>query len=155
MDNSQWAAGQKIAQAARAVERRRTKHGREWVAVFMNEDTIVIALHASLTAAETALAQSPAGATQVRDFHRQLFADGTASLLREIKSITGMEVRDATAEIDPTTGSVVQVFTTDTATEEFLLPPRGSAGTQESVRSRTAVAPAAKPNKTALAVVRR
>ena len=123
---------QKIARAARAFEKRRTKHGRKWVAVFMNEDTIVIALHGSLTAAEKALAQSLAGAAQVREFHRQLFANASATLLRKIKSITGMEVRDTTAEIEPTTGSVVQVFTTDTVGEDFLLAPGGPAGTVRS-----------------------
>ena len=93
MDQSQGTVGQKIARAARAFEQQRTKHGRNWVAVFMNEDTIVIALHGSLTAAEKALAQSPAGAAQVREFHRQLFTNASATLLRKIKSITGMEVR--------------------------------------------------------------
>ena len=121
MDQSQGTIGQKIAWAARAFEQRRTKHGRKWVAVFMNEDTIVIALHGSLTAAEKALAQSPAGAAQVREFHRQLFANVSATLLRKIKSITGMEVRDTTAEIEPTTGTVVQVFTTGTVVQVFLL----------------------------------
>jgi uncharacterized protein YbcI len=128
MDQSQGAIGQKIARAARAFEKWRTKHGRKWVAVFMNEDTIVIALHDSLTVAEKALAQSPVGAAQVREFHQQLFANVSATLLREIKSITGMEVRDTTAEIEPTTGSVVQVFTTDTVGEEFLLAPGEPAG---------------------------
>jgi len=91
--------------------------------------TIVIALHGSLTAAEKALAQSPAGATEVREFHRQLLANVCDTLLREIKSITGMAVRDTTAEIERATGSVVQVFTTDTVAEKFLLAPGGPAGT--------------------------
>src|SRR5579872_2419361 len=65
--------GQRIARAARAFETRRTKHGRIWVAVFMNEVTIVIALHGSLTAAEKALAQSPAGTARVREYYRQMF----------------------------------------------------------------------------------
>ena len=129
MHQSQRTIGQKIARAARAFEKRRTKHGRKWVAVFMNEDTIVIALHGSLTATEKTLAQSPAGAAQVWKFHRQLFATDSATLHRKIKKITGMEVRDTTAEIEPTTGSVVQVFTTDTVGEEFLLTPCGSAET--------------------------
>ena len=82
MDQSQGTIGQKIARAARAFEQRRTKHGRKWVAVFMNEDTITIALHGSLTAAEKGLAQSPAGASQVREFHRQLFTNVSAALRR-------------------------------------------------------------------------
>jgi uncharacterized protein YbcI len=114
MDQSRGTVCQKIARAARAFEKRRTKHGRKWVALFMNEDTIVIALHGSLTAAEKALAQSPAGAAQVRELHRQLFNNVSTILVQNIKSITGMVVRDTTAEIEPRTGSVVHMFTTDT-----------------------------------------
>ena len=128
MGQSQGTIGQKIARAARACEMRRTKHGRKWVAVFMNEDTIVIALHGSLTAAEKALAQSPAGAAQVREFHRHLFTNDRATLLRKIKSITGMDVRDTTAEIELSTGSVVHIFTTGTVGEKFLLAPGGPTG---------------------------
>jgi uncharacterized protein YbcI len=119
VDQLQRTIGQRIAWAARAFEKRCTKHGRKWVAVFMYEDTIVIALHGSLTAAENALAQSPAGVACVREFHRRLFTNASAGLLQKIKSITGMKVRDTTAEIEPTTGSVVQVFTTDTIGESF------------------------------------
>jgi uncharacterized protein YbcI len=128
MDQFQGTIGQKIARAASAFEKERTKRGRDWVAVFMNEDTIVIELHGCLTAVEKALAQSPAGAAEVREFHRRLFAYGSGALLRTIKSLTGMEVRDTTAAIDPTTGSVVQVFTTDTVAEQFVLAHHGPAG---------------------------
>ena len=96
----------------------------------MNEDTIVIALHGSLTGAEKALAQSPAGAAQIREIHRQLFTNVSATLHRKIEKITGMEVRETTPEIEPTTGSGVQVFTTDTVGEEFLPAPCGPAGFQ-------------------------
>ena len=141
MKLTQGTIGSKIARAARAFEKRRTTHGRKWVPVFMNEDTIVIALHGFLTAAEKALAQSPAGAAQVREFHRRLFTNVSAALHRKIKKITGMEVRDTTAEIDPTTGSVVQVFTTDTVGEEFPLAPGESA---EDPGSETGSAPPAR-----------
>jgi uncharacterized protein YbcI len=122
------------------------------VAVFMNEDTIVIALHGSLTIAEKVLAQTPAGAAQVREFHRQLFANGSTTLLQQIRSLTGMEVRDTTVEIEPTTGSVVQVFTTETVGEEFLLAPCGSAGRRDTVGpTGTKVAPvASQHNRTAV-----
>lgn len=125
MDLSRRTIGQRIARAARAFEKRQTKHGRIWVVVFMNEDTIVIALHGSLTAAEKAQSQSLAGAARVWEFHRQMFTNASAALFRKIKSITGMEVRDTTAEIDPTTGHVVQIFTTDTVGEKFLCVPGG------------------------------
>ena len=61
MDKFQGTISQKIARAAHDFEKRRTEHGRKWIAVFMNEETIVIALHGHLTPAEKALMQSPAG----------------------------------------------------------------------------------------------
>ena len=83
----------------------------------------MIALHGNLTAAERTMARSPAGAIRVREFHRQLFADFSATLLREIKSIAG--VRDTTAEIDLSTGSVVQIFTTCSTVEDLSFPLDG------------------------------
>jgi len=117
--------GQRIAGAARAFEKLRTKHGRKWEAVFLNEETIVIALHGSLTAVEKALAQCPAGAAQVRELHRQMFTNPSAVLLEKIKHITGMGVRDTKVEIEPTTGGVTHLFTTDTVGEDFPRAPSG------------------------------
>jgi uncharacterized protein YbcI len=149
VDLSQRTIGQRIARAARAFEQRRTKHGRKWLAVFMNEDVIVIALHGSLTAAEKALVQSPAGVPCVREFHRGLFTNASA-LRRKIKTITGMEVSDATAEIEPTTGGVVQVFTTDTNGERFCAflahrPQSEGPGTVSPASTKAATS--AKPTK--------
>jgi uncharacterized protein YbcI len=130
MEKSNPTVAEQVARAAGAFEDRRTKRGRDWVAVFLNEDTIAIALHGSLTVAEKLLSQSLAGAAQVQEFHRKLFINDAASLLREINKITGMEVRDVTAEINPSAGSVVQIFATDTVVEEFLQEPGGLAGAQ-------------------------
>ena len=112
---------QQIAQAASAFEQRRTGHKPESVAVILSENTLVITLHGALSPAEKALAKSPAGAAQVQEFHRQLFNDSADSLRDEIKRITGVEVREATAEVEPTSGTVVQVFTTGTVVQVFLL----------------------------------
>ncbi len=60
------------------------------MAVFLNEDTIVIVLYGSLTAAEKTLAQNRAGAAHILEFHRQLFTDVPGALHRKIKSFTGM-----------------------------------------------------------------
>ena len=129
MDQSQRTIGRQVASVVRAFEKRLTTRGRRWVAVFLNEDTIAIALHGSLTAAEIARVRSPAGAARVLEFHRRLFATGTAALRRRIKSITGMDVRGVVAaEIEPATGSVAQVFTTDTTAEEFVRTLAGPAG---------------------------
>jgi hypothetical protein len=70
------------------------------------------------------------GITQDREFHRHLFTGVPAVLLQKIKSITRMEVWNTTAEIEPTTNSVVQIFTTNTVGKEFSLAPGGLAATQ-------------------------
>ena len=118
---------QQIAQAAGAFERQRTGHTPHSVGVILSENTLVITLHGALSPAETALAKSPAGAAQVQDFHRQLFANASDSLRQEIKRITGVEVREATAEVEATTGTMVQVFTTGTMVQVFLLASDVSA----------------------------
>ena len=97
--------------------------------VVLSDETLVITLHGALSPAEQALAQTPEGAAQVQDFHRQLFNDSADSLRQEIKRITGVDVREATAEIETTTGTVVQVFTTGTVVQVFLLAGGISADT--------------------------
>jgi hypothetical protein len=49
-------------------------------------------------------------------------------LRQEIQRITGMEVREATAEIEPASGAVVQAFTPGTVVQVFLLA--GSTATE-------------------------
>ena len=112
---------QQIAQAAIAFEQKRTGHAPESVSVVMSDNTLMITLHGALSPAERALAKNPAGAAQVQDFHRQLFVSAADSLRREIKRITGVEVREAVAEVEPTTGTVVQAFTTGTVVQVYLL----------------------------------
>ena len=121
MEMPELTMAEQIAFAASHFEQKCTGHGREWVTVFLNEDTMAITLHAALTAAERALAQCPAGAAQVLEFHRQLFTDASTTLWRTIKRISGMDVRSSTARIETTTGTVVQVFMTNTKAHEFLL----------------------------------
>src|SRR3989440_13103287 len=129
MSNSKSTMAQQIAQAAIAFEQRRTgNHVPKSVTVVLSEGTLVITLHEALPPAERVLAKSPAGAAQVQEFHRQLFANSSESLRQEIKRITGMEVREATAEIEPASGAVVQAFTTGTVVQVFLLA--GSAPTE-------------------------
>jgi len=110
-----------IAQAASAFQEQRTGHAPQSVAVVLSDDTLVITLHGALSPAEKDLAKSPEGAAQVQEFHRQLFANASDSLRQEIKKITGVEVCEATAEVEATTGTVVQVFTTGTMVQVFLL----------------------------------
>jgi uncharacterized protein YbcI len=121
MNQSRSTMAQQIAQAASAFEQRRTGHVPQSVSVVLSEDTLVVTLHGTLSPAEKALAKSPAGIALVQEFHRQLFSNSAAALRQEIKRITGVEVREATAEVEASTGTVVQVFTTGTMVQVFLL----------------------------------
>jgi hypothetical protein len=67
------------------------------------------------------MSRNSAGAAQVQEFHRQLFASSSQSLRQEIKKITGMDVREAIAEIEPASGAVVHAFTTGTLVQVFQL----------------------------------
>ena len=102
-------------------EQQRTGHVPKSVTVVLSDDTLVITLHGALSPAEKALAHSPAGAAQMQEFHRQLFANSSDSLRQEIKRITGVEVREAAVEVETTTGTVVKAFTTGTVVQVFLL----------------------------------
>jgi uncharacterized protein YbcI len=121
MNKSNATMAEQIAHAACAFEGQRTGHLPRSVTVVLSENTLVITLHGALSPAEKALASSPAGAAQVQEFHRQLFTTSAKSLRQEIKRITGVEVREATAEVETNTGTVVQVFTSGTVVEVFLL----------------------------------
>ena len=118
---------QQVAQMASVLQRQRTGHAPKAVTVVLSEDTLVVTLHGALTPAEQALAKSREGAAKVQEFHRQLFRNSVDSLWKEIKRITGREVREAAAEIDPATGSVVHAFTTGTMVQVFLLAENGRA----------------------------
>jgi uncharacterized protein YbcI len=121
MDMSNSAMAEQIAQVAIAFEERRTGHRPQSATVVLSENTVVITLHGALSPAERTLAKSPEGAAQVQEFHRQLFTSSADSLRQEIKRITGVEVREATAEVETTTGAVVHAFTTGDVVQVFLL----------------------------------
>ena len=112
---------QQLARVARRFQEQRTGHAPTAVTVVLGEDTLVVNLHDALTPAEKALAKSPAGAARVQEFHRQLFANSTDEMRQEIKRITGRQVREAAAEIETATGTVVHAFTTGAMVQVFLL----------------------------------
>jgi uncharacterized protein YbcI len=121
MDKSKPTMARQLAQAASAFEQQRTGHAPQSVTVVLSGDTLVIRMHGALSPAEKALARSPAGATQMQEFHRQLFANSADALRQEIKRITGVEVREATAEVETITGAVMQLFASGTVVQVFLL----------------------------------
>jgi uncharacterized protein YbcI len=121
MDTPKATRAQQIARAALACEKRRTGHLPHSVTVVLSEETLVITLHGALSPAEKALARTPAGAAEVQEFHRELFNNSSDALRQEIQRITGVAVREATVEVETTTGTVVQAFTTGTMVQVFLL----------------------------------
>ena len=89
--------------------------------VILSGDTLVITLRGTLSPAETALAKSPAGAAEMQELQRHLFANSGALLQQEIKRITGAAVREARMDMETVTGAVMQVFATGTVVQVFLL----------------------------------
>ncbi len=120
-DGQAVSRAQQIAQAALDFEQKTTGRAPKSVTVVLSGDTLVITLHGALSPAEKLLAGTPEGIAQVQEFHRQLFASASASLRQEIKRITGVEVREAAAEVEAATGTVVKVFTSGTVVQVFLL----------------------------------
>ena len=112
---------QQVANAANAFQLERTGHAPSAVTVVLNEDTLVITLQGVLSPAEKALAANPDGAAKVQEFHRELFRNSAEFLKREISRITGVKVREAAADVEPSAGTAVQVFTTGTMVQVFLL----------------------------------
>ncbi|MEX0776232.1 MAG: DUF2294 domain-containing protein [Phycisphaeraceae bacterium] len=118
---------QQVAQVARAFQQQRTGHAPSAVTVVLSKDTLVITLHGALTPAEQALANNPAGAAQVQEFHRKLFASDSDEIRQAIKRITGVEVREAAAEVETKSGTVVHAFTSGAMVQVFLLAEHISA----------------------------
>ncbi len=112
---------EQIAQVAIRFGEGQTGHAPDAATVVLSADTLVITLHGALSPAERDLARTPEGAAQVQEFHRQLFATSCMSMREEIRRITGVEVREATAEVETSTGTVVHAFTTGTMVQVFLL----------------------------------
>ena len=127
---------QQIAHAASTFQQERTGHAPTSVTVVLSGETLVVTLHGALSPAEGALAKTSAGAAQLQDFHRQLFANSCEPLRQAIKNITGVEVRESVAEVEPTAGTIVQVFTSGTMVQVFLLanclPPGAWNGNEAS-----------------------
>jgi uncharacterized protein YbcI len=121
----------RIAEAASSLERDRTGHLPKSVTVVLSDDILVVTLNEALTLAEKALAKTTAGAAQVQEFHRQLFTNSADPLRLEINRISGRVVREAAADIEPRTGSVVHAFTTGTMVQVFLLTSAVPSNTED------------------------
>jgi uncharacterized protein YbcI len=121
MNDSNPTMAQQVAQVASSFQQLRTGHAPNAVTVVLSGESLIVTLHGALSPAELALAKSPTGAAQVQEFHRELFSNSSEPLRQEIRRITGVEVREATAEVDPTTQTLMQVFAPGTVVQVFLL----------------------------------
>jgi uncharacterized protein YbcI len=121
LGETQSCMAREIAELAKAFEQERTGHRPKSVTVVLSDDALVITLHGALSEAEKALVRDPEGAKRLREFHQQLFASAAGSLRKEIERITGVKVREVAAEIEPTTGTVLKVFSTGTVVQVYLL----------------------------------
>ena len=105
------------------------------VSVVLDGNTLVITLHGALSEAERVFARSAIGAAQVQEYHRELFQSSCDQLRHEIGRITGTDVREASAEVQPRTGAVVHTFTTGTMVQCFLLSDAApGTGTRTEMR---------------------
>jgi len=121
LDQRESNKAKQIAGAAKAFEQDRTGHRPKSVTVVLGNEALVIVLHGALSEAEKTLARDPHGAAQVQEFHQQLFASAAGPLRREIERITGVKVREATAELEPPAGQVCKVLASGTIVQVFLL----------------------------------
>jgi uncharacterized protein YbcI len=134
MNMHESAMARQLAEVAITLQQQRTGHAPRAVTVVLSDDTLVVTLHEALSPAERALAQSPEGAAQVQEFHRQLFANCSESMRQEIKRITGRDVREAVAEVETATGAVVHAFTTGAMVQVYLLAKDAAAGSESEPR---------------------
>ena len=118
---------QELAAMASAFQHQRTGHAPTAVTVVVSDDMLVVTLHDALSPAEKALAESPAGAARVQEFHRQLFSSSCDAMREEIERITGRAVREAAAEVETATGTVMHVFTSGAMVQVFLLSKNGAS----------------------------
>ena len=121
MNASELAMAEQVAKVAIAYQTARTGHAPASVDVVLTKDTVVITLHDALTPAEKALSLRKEGAAKVQEYHRQLFLNSVDALRQDIKRITGREVGEAVAEVEPASGSVVHAFTTGNVVQVFSL----------------------------------
>ena len=112
---------QQIAEAAAEFEKARTGHSPKSVTVVLSGETLVVTLHGVLSPAERALAVTETGAAEIQAYRRTLFETAADAFRQKIKDITGVEVRETAAEVEPASGTVVTVFTTGTVVQVYLL----------------------------------
>lgn len=109
-DTPTQTVAEQIGQAAISFQQERTGHSPQAATVVLNENALVVTLHTALSPAEQAIAQSPDGATQVQESHRQLLMESCEPLRQEIERITGADTSKVSATDEMLAGTVVQEF---------------------------------------------
>ena len=112
-----------LAQIALSLQTERSGHSPKAVTVVASDETVVVTLHEALTPAEKLLVRSAAGATQVENYHRALFAVSCEQLRAEIQRLTGRTVKESAVVVEPATGAIVHAFTSGTIVQIFQLEP--------------------------------
>jgi uncharacterized protein YbcI len=110
-----------LAEIALSMQAERTGHSPKAVTVVASDETVVVTMHEALTPAEKMLARTAAGASQVEDYHRALFAVSCEALRQEIQRLSGRKVREAAVVLEPATGAIVHAFTSGTVVQIFQL----------------------------------
>ena len=123
MNESKSPLTQQVARVAGELQQKRTGVAPTAVSAILSRNTLVVTLDDALTPAEQALLRTPQGAAQVQEFHRQLFASSSRSIRKRIKTITGRDVREATAEIETEAGAIAHAFKSGAMVQVFLLNP--------------------------------
>ena len=123
MNESRSPLTQQVARVAGELQQKRTGVAPTAVSAMLSGNTLVVTLDDALTPAEQALSRTTQGAAQVQEFHRQLFASSSTSIRERIKTITGRDVREATAEIETETGAIAHAFKSGAMVQVFLLSP--------------------------------
>ena len=118
MDTIPNTIAEQIAEAAGRFQPACTGHTPQSVTVVFGRDTLVITLHGALSPAEKVLAQS-AGAAQVRSFTAGFSPVPPPPSITRSSASAGREVREAAAEVEPATGTVVHAFTTGAMVQVF------------------------------------
>lgn len=111
----------RVAQAAGTFEHLLLGRAPTSVTVVADGPLMVVSLHESLTVAERRLSTTACGSRYVRQLHESLFDESLGSLVRHVFKATGIEFRRAIAHVDPSTGSIIKTFSTESDIDVFLL----------------------------------
>jgi uncharacterized protein YbcI len=112
LDKSKSSMAQQIARAAVAFVCQRTGQVPGSVDVAQSDETLVITLRNTLAPAVRAQSRHPETASKLHEVYRELFAESSGWLRREISRITELQVLAVTAAVEAATGAVVVVLTT-------------------------------------------